>query len=592
MPGLLLNYFGQGALIIEDPDDRPAGVLRAGAEGLHHRAGGALDTGRRHRLAGRHHRRLLADPPGDPARLPAAHGDQAHVRDRDRPDLYPARELDPDGRRRGAGRGFRLLGRAGRRLWPGRHRRHAGRCRPCHRGGDPGVALVVAAGRRACSACWPSPTSPSSSPTRSRSPTAAGCRWWSRPSSTSPSPPGGAAASWSPTELSEGSLPLRQFLERMERAPDRVAGTAVFLTADASHTPAAFLHNLKHNKVLHERIIILQVETMDVPRVPDANRVEVERLGKGFHTVIARYGFTEQPDVPAALRACRPHGIAYDEMETSFFLGRETLVPAQRSPLGQMAPRLVHLALALGLGDQDLLPHPAEPRYRAGQPDPDLMIGVTDGAPDARPAARPARTRAASSSPRSTPFPTSSTVIVPELWHYDSIAAMAEAALAVAPPTLRPRRLLDGRLRRLRGHAPRARTGRAAGADRHPGHARFGRGDGAPPRPASSRPRSAASMACSPRCCRRSCTAAHRRRRPSSSRSSTWRRKIGAEGFVREQRAIIARRRQPAAAGRHRRADRGDRRPPGPDDAAAARRRRWPPTSRTRGWWCSRNAAT
>jgi KUP system potassium uptake protein len=138
------------------------------------------------------------------------------------------------------------------------------------------------------------------------------------------------------TELSEGSLPLRQFLERMERAPDRVAGTAVFLTADATHTPAAFLHNLKHNKVLHERIIILQVETMDVPRVPDASRVEVERLGKGFHTVIARYGFTEQPDVPAALRACRPHGIAYDEMETSFFLGRETLVPAQRSTLGRL----------------------------------------------------------------------------------------------------------------------------------------------------------------------------------------------------------------------------------------------------------------
>jgi KUP system potassium uptake protein len=136
-------------------------------------------------------------------------------------------------------------------------------------------------------------------------------------------------------ELSEGALPLRQFLERMERVPDRVAGTAVFLTADASRTPAAFLHNLKHNKVLHERIIILQVETMDVPRVAEANRVEVERLGKGFHTVIARYGFTEQPDIPEVLRACRPHGIAYDEMETSFFLGRETLVPSQHSKLGR-----------------------------------------------------------------------------------------------------------------------------------------------------------------------------------------------------------------------------------------------------------------
>jgi KUP system potassium uptake protein len=136
-------------------------------------------------------------------------------------------------------------------------------------------------------------------------------------------------------ELSEGSLPLKQFLERMERAPDRVAGTAVFLTSNAEATPPAFLHNLKHNKILHERIIILEVDTMDVPRISEANRVEVERLGKGFHTVRARYGFMEQPDVPAVLRACRPHGIAYDEMETSFFLGRETLVPAQRSPLGR-----------------------------------------------------------------------------------------------------------------------------------------------------------------------------------------------------------------------------------------------------------------
>ncbi len=136
-------------------------------------------------------------------------------------------------------------------------------------------------------------------------------------------------------ELADSALPLPKFLERMERAPNRVAGTAVFLTVDATSTPPAFLHNLKHNKILHERVIVMQVDTMDVPRVPEAKRVEVERLGKGFYSVIARYGFMEQPDVPAALRACRPHGIAYDEMETSFFLGRETLVPANRSKLGR-----------------------------------------------------------------------------------------------------------------------------------------------------------------------------------------------------------------------------------------------------------------
>ncbi len=136
-------------------------------------------------------------------------------------------------------------------------------------------------------------------------------------------------------EMAESALPLSQFLGRMERAPIRVAGTAVFLTVDATSTPPAFLHNLKHNKILHERVIVLQVDTMDVPRVPASKRVQVERLGKGFYSVVARYGFMEQPDVPAALRSCRPHGIAYDEMETSFFLGRETLVPSQRSRLGK-----------------------------------------------------------------------------------------------------------------------------------------------------------------------------------------------------------------------------------------------------------------
>jgi KUP system potassium uptake protein len=136
-------------------------------------------------------------------------------------------------------------------------------------------------------------------------------------------------------EAAEGALPLAQFLERMERAPNRVAGTAVFMTADASSTPPALLHNLKHNKILHERVIVLQVDTVGVPRIPAAKRVDVERLGKGFYSVKARYGFMEQPDVPAALRACRPYGIAYDEMETSFFLGRETLVPSSRSRLGR-----------------------------------------------------------------------------------------------------------------------------------------------------------------------------------------------------------------------------------------------------------------
>jgi KUP system potassium uptake protein len=136
------------------------------------------------------------------------------------------------------------------------------------------------------------------------------------------------------------ALPLEEFLERMERPPMRVAGTAVFMTGDITVAPMALLHNLKHNKVLHERIILMQVLTQDVPRVREDRRIEVDRLGKGFFTLIARYGYMEQPDVPAALRAARVHGLAYDEMQTSFFLGRETLVPSSRSKLGRMRQTL------------------------------------------------------------------------------------------------------------------------------------------------------------------------------------------------------------------------------------------------------------
>jgi KUP system potassium uptake protein len=136
--------------------------------------------------------------------------------------------------------------------------------------------------------------------------------------------------------LHRDALPLQEFLDRMERPPMRVAGTAVFMTGDITVVPIALLHNLKHNKVLHERVILMQVLTQDVPRVREERRIEIDRLGKGFFTLVARYGYMEQPDVPAALRAARVHGVAYDEMQTSFFLGRETLVPQARSKLGRM----------------------------------------------------------------------------------------------------------------------------------------------------------------------------------------------------------------------------------------------------------------
>ena len=124
----------------------PSGLLRAGAGRLHHLPGDPLHAGDRDCLAGGDHRRVLADPAGNPARLPAAHGDPPHVRDGDRPDLHPEGQLAPDVlHHRSRGR-LRIVRRTGRRLWPGRHGRHAGRCGARHGGRDPGLALVVATG--------------------------------------------------------------------------------------------------------------------------------------------------------------------------------------------------------------------------------------------------------------------------------------------------------------------------------------------------------------------------------------------------------------------------------------------------------------
>jgi len=109
-----------------------------------------------------------------------------------------------------------------------------------------------------------------------------------------------------------------------------VLGALGVVYGDIGTIPHPLLHNLKHNKVLHERIVLMTVVVEEVAHVPGGCVVEVERLGKGFHTVIARYGFMDRPHVPRALEKCRPHGLAIDMMETSFFLGRETLIPSTR----------------------------------------------------------------------------------------------------------------------------------------------------------------------------------------------------------------------------------------------------------------------
>ena len=123
------------------------------------------------------------------------------------------------------------------------------------------------------------------------------------------------------------ALPLAPMIEALSRDASRVQGTAVFMTSAPDEMPAAMLHNLKHNKVLHERNIVLHVQFEDVPLVTRAKRLEVTDLGHGFYRMIVRYGFMNAPDIPKALAHAKQHGIDFEMMDTSFFVSREVLVP-------------------------------------------------------------------------------------------------------------------------------------------------------------------------------------------------------------------------------------------------------------------------
>lgn len=130
------------------------------------------------------------------------------------------------------------------------------------------------------------------------------------------------------------SIPLLSLIEMLQKsAPVRVSGTAVFLTADPDLAPVALMHNLKHNKVLHERILIICVKTENTPRVKSSRRFELEELSDGFNRATFHFGYMESPRVPAVLAAMRKSGFKYDIMTTSFFLGRRTV---QESPSSEM----------------------------------------------------------------------------------------------------------------------------------------------------------------------------------------------------------------------------------------------------------------
>jgi KUP system potassium uptake protein len=142
--------------------------------------------------------------------------------------------------------------------------------------------------------------------------------------------------------LAEQGIPLESFVGALAAdPPHRVPGTAIFMTGSPGTVPSALLHNLKHNKVLHDRVIFLTIVTHDVPVVPVEDRVQLKRIAEGFWLLEAWYGFKEQPDVAQVLDACRiRYGLAFEAMETSFFLSRETVIAGDRPGMARWRDRL------------------------------------------------------------------------------------------------------------------------------------------------------------------------------------------------------------------------------------------------------------
>ncbi|MBS0319537.1 MAG: potassium transporter Kup [Proteobacteria bacterium] len=141
--------------------------------------------------------------------------------------------------------------------------------------------------------------------------------------------------------LDSDTLPLKDFIDGIAVAPPtRVEGTAVFLTSTPRRVPHALLHNLKHNKVLHERVVFLTIVIRDEPYVDDHDRIEVSPLGCDFYRLIAHYGFKDEPDIPTLLEQATHEGFPFEMMETSFFVSRETLIPTVGTGMAMWRERL------------------------------------------------------------------------------------------------------------------------------------------------------------------------------------------------------------------------------------------------------------
>ena len=130
--------------------------------------------------------------------------------------------------------------------------------------------------------------------------------------------------------MAEGTIPIEVFAKSAHSSAQRVPGTAIFMASSAAGVPSALLHNIKHNKVLHERVVILTVAIQDVPYVDETNRCSIKDYGQGFYRLTLKYGFLEETDIPAALKRTDICGGAFEMMKTSFFLSRQTLIASAK----------------------------------------------------------------------------------------------------------------------------------------------------------------------------------------------------------------------------------------------------------------------
>jgi KUP system potassium uptake protein len=136
-------------------------------------------------------------------------------------------------------------------------------------------------------------------------------------------------------------IPVLDFLESIkDHPPQRVPGSAIFMNGNPAGIPRALLHNLKHNRILHERVLLMTVETEEIPHVPEDHRILVEELGQGFFSVVAIYGFDEDPDVPAVLKELELPGYRYNPLDTTFFMGHRTFVIPKKPSMARWRSQL------------------------------------------------------------------------------------------------------------------------------------------------------------------------------------------------------------------------------------------------------------